>query len=251
MKAMPHRNETTDPGTISVRPRGDTTGEALLEVYHRLYARYGPQLWWPGESGLEMIVGAILAQGTAWTNVEKALANLKAAGLLTVEALWGISEYELASLLRPSGTFNAKARKLKAFINHLWDNYGGHLERLLAGETRQLREELLSIHGVGEETADAILLYAAGKPSFVIDTYTRRIVGRLGMAPDRESYRAYQALFHRNLPADAGLYNEYHALLDRHGKETCKKDPRCRGCCLLDLCPTGALSIDTCDHENL
>ena len=226
---------------------GAAAGEPpLLEVYRRLYAHYGPQHWWPGESPLEMVLGAILTQGTAWTNVEKALASLKRADLLSVEALRDVAESDLAAMLRPSGYFNAKARKVKAFINHLLDSYDGSLETFLGEETEWLREELLFIYGIGEETADDILLYAAGKPSFVIDTYTRRILKRLAVEPpDGKSYQAYQRLFHGGLPRDASLYNEYHALLDRHAKETCKKAPLCGGCCLLELCPSGKVSVDT------
>ena len=229
----------------------DVSEALLLEIYRRLYERYGPQHWWPGESRLETVLGAILTQATAWTNVEKALTNLKADDLLSTRALRDIPEDKLAALIRPSGYFNAKARKVKAFIHHLWGSYGGDLEPLLSKEAGDLRRELLSIYGIGEETADDIVLYAAAKPSFVIDTYTRRVLKRLKLAPRNESYQAYQALFHQNLPKDAALYNEYHALLDRHAKETCKKEPRCRDCCLLELCPKGKLSIDTSNTRTL
>ncbi len=230
----------------------------LLEIYRRLYQRYGPQRWWPGESSFEVILGAILTQAAAWANVEMALSNLKDAGCFSLEALRDVPEHELAALIRPSGYFNAKARKLKAFVNHIWDNYDGNLEAFLfrgtqaggthAEEVQALRRELLSIYGIGEETADDILVYAARKPSFVIDAYTRRILGRLGLAPGRETYQAYQELFHRALsgyspPEDMPHYNEYHALLDRHGKETCKKRPLCQDCCLLELCSTGKASV--------
>lgn len=211
----------------------------LVEIYHRLYQRYGPQHWWPGESRFEIVVGAILTQSAAWKNVERALENLKTAGCFSAQALREIPEGELAVLLRPSGYFNAKARKLKAFINHLWAEYRGDLGLLLGKDGADLRRELLSIYGIGEETADDIVLYAAEQPSFVIDAYTRRILQRLGLSPREESYRAYQQLFHGALPPDASLYNEYHALLDRHAKESCKKEPLCEGCCLLEMCPTG------------
>ena len=217
----------------------DSAEGPLLELYHRLYAAYGPQHWWPSDSKFEMVLGAILTQAAAWSNVEKALDNLKAAACFSPEALRDIPERELASIIRPSGYFNAKAKKLKAFIGHLWDHYQGNLEMLLSKDGAALRSELLTIHGIGEETADDIVLYAAEQPSFVIDTYTRRILGRLGMAPADHSYRAYQELFHRGLQADAVLFNEYHALLDYHAKETCRKDPRCAYCCLLEMCPTG------------
>ncbi len=219
----------------------------FLEIYRRLYDSYGPQHWWPGETRLEIILGAILTQATSWTNVEKALVNLKSGGLLSTEALRDIPETDLAAVIRPSGYFNAKARKVKAFMDHLWDRYGGDLDSLLSQETSVLRGDLLAIHGIGDETADDILLYAAEKPSFVIDGYTRRVLKRLRLAPESESYVAYQRLFHEALPHDPSLYNEYHALLDRHAKEMCKKDPICDGCCLLELCHTGQGRVDT--HE--
>ncbi len=245
---MPSGKETVHATGTSMN---DMNGVVLLDVYARLYARYGPQHWWPGDGQLEVILGAILTQSAAWTNVEKALANLKAAGALSVEALRRIDENELATLLRPSGYFNAKARKVKAFMDHLWNNYEGDLQSFLSKDIVELREELLSLYGIGEETADDIVLYAADKPSFVIDSYTRRILGRLRFSPESESYQAYQQLFHQNLPTDPALYNEYHALLDRHAKLTCKKEPLCEECCLLELCPTGKSSIDRPNVGNL
>ena len=229
----------------------DANGSVLLDIYHRLLARYGPQHWWPGDSRLEIVLGAILTQSTAWTNVEKALTNIRGAGLLSVQQLKKIPRDRLATHIRPSGFFNAKTKKVKAFIDHLCKNYGGDLELFLSKEMYELREELLSIYGIGEETADDILLYAAAKPSFVIDSYTRRILKRLRLAPITESYQAYQGTFHQNLPAESALYNEYHALLDRHAKETCKSEPLCGGCCLLELCPTGRAYVDTPESKNL
>ena len=220
-------------------------GGVLMETYRRLYRRYGPQHWWPAETPLEVVLGAILTQAVAWRSVERALANLRDAGLISARGLRACSEERLAELLRPSGYFNAKARKLKAFIDHLWDRHDGDLEALLSGDTGALRDELLSIHGIGEETADDILLYAAGRPSFVIDSYTRRILGRMGLAPDRGRYGDDQRLFHDALPPDPALFNEYHALLDKHAKETCKKTPLCDECCLRDLCATGRPAVDT------
>ena len=225
----------------------------LMDVYHRFYAAYGPQHWWPGEGPFEVIVGAILTQSAAWANVEKALADMRAAGCWSFEAVHRLPEAELAQLVRSSGYFNAKARKLKAFAAHVAVNYPGdldeNLDRFFSKPTGPLREELLSIHGIGEETADDILVYAAGKPSFVIDTYTRRIMDRMGMAPapgkTRPKYGDYQAVFHDHLshddnqPGDTRLFNEFHALWDRHAKEACAKTPRCEGCCLLDICATG------------
>ena len=217
-----------------------TTSGGLLQIYQRLYDSYGPQHWWPGDTTFEIIVGAILTQSTPWDNVEKALRNLKAAGVLSPWGLKETSQEELASFIKPSGYCNTKARKLKAFIDHLWHNYEGDLQKLLAKGGPSLREELLSVYGIGEETADDIVLYAAGKPSFVIDAYTRRIVERLGLMSIGTAYRDYQKLFQAGLPKDTSLYNEYHALLVQHGKTVCKKKPLCAGCCLLEICPTGA-----------
>ena len=218
----------------------DPTSSVLLEIYHRLFKEYGPQHWWPAETPLEVILGAILTQSVAWTGVERALNNLKEAGYVSIQALQDIPEDELATLLRPSGYFNAKAKKVKAFIQHLWDNYDGNLGSMLSREITDLRPELLSIHGIGEETADDIVLYAAGQPSFVIDSYTRRVISRLGMAPSKESYGSYQSVFHEGLPSEPDLFNEYHALLDEHAKVTCRKQPLCAACCLRDMCSTGS-----------
>ena len=214
------------------------TGETLLEIYHRLLSCYGPQHWWPADDAFEVIVGAILTQSAAWTNVEKAISNLKAAGALTAAALLAIPCDRLAALIRPSGYYNAKAKKLRAFVQRLESGYGGDLERLFTLDTIELRQELLTVHGIGDETADSIILYAARKPVFVIDAYTRRILRRLALGPSGDSYGAFQALFTENLPRDEGLYGEYHALLVRHGKEVCRKAPRCPVCCLRELCPS-------------
>ncbi len=215
--------------------------ELLMQVYHRLYQRYGPQGWWPGNGPLDVVIGAILTQSAAWTNVEKAIQNMKDADCWSLDAINRCTQDELASIIRPSGYFNAKARKLKAFAHHVCHHYGGQLEAFFDQETAGLRSELLSIHGIGPETADDILVYAAGKPSFVIDSYTRRIMDRMGLIPSgkKTSYVECQSLFHENLPADAQLFNEYHALLDQHAKVACTKLPRCPDCCLLDLCLTG------------
>ena len=210
--------------------------EKLLDIYQRLFDRYGPQSWWPADDPFEVIVGAILTQSAAWTNVEHAISNLKAEMTLTPTALYDLPLDRLAQLIHPSGYYNAKALKLKAFADRLHSKYNSDLERLFALDTATLRPELLSIYGIGEETADSIILYAAGRPIFVIDAYTRRIVSRLGLALEKDSYRTLQVLFTENLPHDEGLFNEYHALLVRHGKEVCRKTPRCTPCCLRSLC---------------
>ena len=219
------------------------TGEMIREVYKRLHKRYGPQNWWPGDTPFEVIVGAILTQSVAWSNVEKALTNLRVAGVLSPQGLRDVSLENLAALLRPSGYFNVKAKRLKAVIDHLWEKYQGSLDRLLNRDAVSLRDELLSIYGIGEETADEIVLYAAGKPSFVIDAYTRRILDRVTPNHGASGYGDYQQLFHDALPKDSALFNEYHALLVQHGKDVCKKSPRCEDCCLLEVCSTGTKAI--------
>ena len=206
------------------------------QVYHFLLDHYGPQQWWPADDPFEVIIGAILTQSTAWTNVEKAIFNLKQAGALSPDALNRIPVVELADLIYPSGYYNTKARKLKAFVERLEESYGGSLQAMFARDITALRHELLSIYGIGQETADSIILYAARKPIFVVDAYTGRIAARLGLTPDKPDYAILQALFMDNLPHDEKLYNEYHALLVRHGKETCKRSPLCHHCCLSDLC---------------
>ena len=223
---------------------GRPNAELLMQVYNRLFQRYGPQGWWPGEGPLDVVIGAILTQSAAWTNVEKALQNLKDADCWSLDAINRCAQEELASIIRPSGYFNAKARKLKAFAHHVCHHYGGHLEAFFDQEMVELRSELLSIHGIGPETADDILVYAAGKPSFVIDAYTRRIMDRLGLigmieSGKKTSYEECQAVFQESLPAGVQLFNEYHALLDQHAKVACTKIPSCADCCLLDLCRTG------------
>ncbi len=212
--------------------------DRLTEIYDRLYAHFGPQHWWPGETPWEVMVGAVLTQNTSWRNVEKAVENLKRAGKLEPERMRRTRTATLARLVHPSGYFNLKALKLKALVQFLFARYGGDPERMRGGDWRARREELLAVYGIGPETADSILLYAAGQPVFVVDAYTRRIFYRLGLAREQASYDELQALFMENLPSDAGLYNEYHALLVALGKNVCvKREPRCGVCPLNDLCP--------------
>jgi endonuclease-3 related protein len=211
-------------------------GRVLLDVYHRLLARFGPQHWWPAEEPFEVIVGAILTQSAAWGNVEKAIANLRAARALSPRTLRQLSIAKLATLVHPCGYYNAKAFKLKSLALWLGNHYDDDLDRLFAINIDDLRQQLLSIHGIGQETADSILLYAAGKPIFVIDAYTRRTVSRIGLAPAKDSYAAYQAWFMEHLEPDTGLFNEYHALLVCQGKNICRRHPFCPQCCLNDIC---------------
>ena len=210
----------------------------LGELYRHLFARYGPQHWWPADSPFEVIIGAILTQSAAWGNVEKAILNLKSAGALSPESLRVLPPERLGELIYPSGYYNAKALKIKAFVEYLGKAHRDSLDDLFSLDIPHLRGELLAIHGIGPETADSIILYAARKPVFVIDAYTRRILGRLGHNPPGGSYSDFQELFMQNLPAEEKLFNEYHALLVRHGKEVCKKSPLCDHCCLRDICPT-------------
>ncbi|MBI4220291.1 MAG: endonuclease III domain-containing protein [Chloroflexi bacterium] len=216
----------------------------IMEVYGRLFAAYGPQHWWPGESPFEVIVGAILTQNTAWGNVERAIANLKAAGALSALELRSRPVGELAALIRPAGYFNSKARKLRAFAEHL-GKYSDNLERFFSSKPLpELRGELLGIYGIGPETADSILLYAGGLPSFVVDAYTNRVLARLGWLPEGGAYHTVQEAFHRALPRDPKLFNEFHALLVVHGKTACRKSaPACPGCPLLDLCAHGITAV--------
>ena len=221
---------------------GRSQRDYLLRVYGFLYDAYGPQHWWPGDSPFEVVIGAILTQSAAWTNVEKAIRNLKEADALSAPALRALPMARLARLVYPSGYYNAKAVKIRAFVEHL-ARYDDDLHRMFDQEVPSLRLELRGIHGIGEETADSIILYAAGKPSFVIDAYTRRIVQRLGAPPALDSYSAYQALFSEHLPADQSLFNEYHALLVRLGKDVCRKSPLCDRCPLVPVCPTGQATV--------
>jgi len=210
--------------------------QQLTEVYRLLFDRYGPQRWWPADAPFEVIVGAILTQSAAWGNVEKAISNLKQAGALTPISLRKLPLDELAELIYPSGYYNAKALKIKSFVERLGDAHQDSLEKLFSLDVPSLRRELLTIHGIGPETADSIILYAAQKPIFVIDAYTRRILSRLGLSPPRNDYSALQKLFMENLPTEEKLFNEYHALLVRHGKGVCKKVPLCDQCCLRNVC---------------
>lgn len=215
---------------------GADRGARLREIFDLLHRRYGPRHWWPAETPFEVCVGAILTQNTSWRNVEKAIANLKGAGLLAPEALRLLPVDRLAETIRPAGFFNVKARRLKAFVDWLHERYEGSLDLMFAGDWPGLRGELLQVPGIGPETCDSILLYAGGKPSFVVDAYTRRLFSGLGLVRPDIGYEELRALFMEHLPADPSLFNEYHALIIEHGKEHCRKRPRCGGCALHVLC---------------
>lgn len=214
----------------------------LRRYYRRLFRHFGPQHWWPGRTRFEVILGALLTQNTSWANVEKAIRNLRRARLLSAKRLAEVPAPRLAGLLRPAGYFRQKTRYVRHFLRHLNGRNGGSLTRLLRGSTQELRAELLSLTGVGPETADSILLYAGQRPVFVIDAYTRRVLSRHGLAAENASYDELQSLFHRHLPRNAQLFNEYHAQLVAVGKTYCHKArPNCAACPLgIELVPPPA-----------
>ncbi len=208
-----------------------TARRLLVKIYDTLYSYYGPQHWWPARTRFEVVLGAILTQNTNWKNVEKAITNLKNENLLRFEALQQVPRQRLARLIRPSGYFNIKTDRIRSFIEFLGLEYGGDLKKMFRERTERLRESLLSIRGIGPETADSILLYAAGRPVFVVDAYTRRVLSRHELCEEESTYDQIQALFMENLtPPDVQMFNEYHALLVRTGKEHCKPKPDCSKC---------------------
>ncbi len=210
--------------------------DLLMEIYHRLYSAFGPQHWWPGDGPVEVMVGAVLTQNTNWANVEKAINNLKQAGCLDLASLNRISVDELAVLIRPSGYYNVKARRLKALVEFICREFSCRVEDMEKVETYKLRERLLGISGLGPETVDSILLYALGRPIFVVDAYTKRIFSRHGLCFEDVDYQELQCQIMASLDPDVGLFNEYHALLVRLGKEYCRKtNPNCLGCPLNGL----------------
>lgn len=214
---------------------------SLHKYFMALFDAYGPQDWWPGRSRFEVIVGAILTQSTSWANVEAAIAKLRKAGSLNPAAMKKLSRAKLAALIRPSGYFRQKAKTLKAFVDFLFQEYGGSLSQLFRTPTAALREQLLAVHGIGPETADSILLYAGQHPVFVIDAYTRRILERHGLSTAKGSYEDLRARFESALPHDANLFNEYHALIVHTGKNFCRKSVAlCSTCPLKPFLPASA-----------
>jgi endonuclease-3 related protein len=214
-----------------------STESPLLKVYHKLYEAFGPQHWWPADSAFEVVIGAILTQNTSWKNVEKAIGNLKRFPF-TTRALCDLENEVLAERIRSAGYFNVKSRRIKALLGFLIDRYGGRLEAMRNVPRDILRGELLSVKGIGPETADCILLYALQKPSFVIDAYTRRIFGRLEVLDDAAPYEDLREIFEEALPTDVALFNEYHALIVTLGKDVCRPKPRCGSCPLAAICPS-------------
>jgi endonuclease-3 related protein len=214
-----------------MRKSSKDSKKILYSIYQKLYRAFGPQHWWPGDTPFEISIGAILTQNTNWANVEKAIQNLKRKNALSVRALHTMPVKVLAELIRPTGYFNIKARRLKSFITFLKNDYNGSIEKMRNKDIVSLRNELLSIHGIGSETADSILLYALGKPVFVVDAYTKRVLSRHGIMDYKDSYDAFQELFHSSLKRDVQLFNEYHALFVRVGKTFCKRQkPICDEC---------------------
>ena len=229
---MPLASPTvTAPNGPAARAASAAPSRAIREFYTALHASLGSQHWWPAESLFEVIVGAILTQNTTWTNVERAIANLRRERLLDPPALARISLPRLERLVRSSGYYRQKARKLKAFVRFLNAEFAGSLTRMFRSPTTVLREQLLALHGIGPETADSILLYAGNHPVFVIDAYTRRILARHGLTAADAGYDQAQALFHLHLPRETPLFNQYHALLVETGKRWCRPhEPRCAQC---------------------
>jgi len=219
-------------------------GSPWLQVHDSLLARFGPQDWWPGETPFEVMVGAVLTQNTAWTNVERAIANLRGAQALSCSAILALDPAHLSQLIRPAGFFNVKARRLLALCRFLREESVELAVEQLAHRAplHELRQRLLGVHGVGDETADSILLYALNLPSFVVDAYTRRIFARLGLLAGDEAYAEIQQAFQRNLPETTALYNEFHALIVALGKTFCRPKPRCDGCPLVEFCTYAANS---------
>jgi endonuclease-3 related protein len=203
-------------------------------VYQILQEQHGEQDWWPGDTAFEIMIGAILTQNTAWTNVEKAITNLKQQSALSISGILDTPVESLAEMIRPSGYYNQKAKRLQGFC--AWLVGKGGIDALQARDTGTLRQELLSINGIGPETADDMLLYALDRPVFVIDAYTRRLFSRLDLVAGSEKYDELRSRFEKSLAGDASLYNEYHALIVVHAKDVCRKNPLCSACKLSAHC---------------
>ena len=213
-----------------------------MEAYERMLAKFGPQRWWPGDSPFEIMVGAVLVQNTAWRNVEQAINNLRDARVMEPQSLFNVPPEELAELIRPAGYYQLKTKRLRNLLRFLVEEHDGSLESMFSIGLPSLREQLLAINGIGPETADAILLYAGGLPTFVVDTYSHRILARHGWLDYDASYDDIKDYFESTLPDDPALYNEYHALLVRIGKDYCKRTaPNCEACPLAEMLPTSGI----------
>ena len=226
-------------------PQGNRTlhdsNVSLNTIFEKLLEHYGPQDWWPGDSPLEIMIGAVLTQNTSWKNVEKAIANLKEASLMHLERLHKTKVEELAEIIRPSGYYRLKAKRLSNLIDYVMTRYDGDLEWMFSHDVTSLREELLAINGIGPETADSILLYAGNKETFVVDTYTSRILKRHGWIEWEADYHQIQDHFVSQVPAEVEHYNEFHALIVRTGNEFCRKTPKCDSCPLECYLPVGGI----------
>jgi len=220
------------PSAAAIDPPAIREGKPPLDEYfNSLFTAFGPQHWWPGRSRFEVIVGAILTQNTSWANVERAIANVRGAGLLAAGPISKVPLHRLERLIRPSGYFRQKARKLKAFSEFLRAEYGGSLRKMFATPTIVLREKLLGVWGIGPETADSILLYAGEHAVFVVDAYTKRMLARHGWIPERASYDDVRWVFEREFPGDTKRFNEFHALIVQAGKNFCRAHhPKCAAC---------------------
>ena len=221
-----------------------STNQRLQQMFDLLLTRFGAQHWWPAENTLEILVGTVLTQNTNWQNVEKAIANLKRKNLLSLTALHDLADEQLAQEIRSAGYLNVKTRRLKNLARFILERFQGDPERLQDTGTGTLRAELLSIKGIGPETADSILLYACAKPVFVVDAYTYRILQRHGLADEALTYDELQAFFMDHLPHEVPLFNEFHALIVRTGKEFCRKQPLCEQCPLRDWGPKNFTAKD-------
>jgi len=219
------------------RPKNNEAAKQLMAIYHLLYGHFGPRNWWPAQTVFEMIVGAILVQNVSWKNTEIAISNLKKQNLLSIEGLDQAPPEALEELIRSTRYYRIKAKKLKAFTRYVIERYQGDLGKLLSLPLLTLREELLKIYGIGEETADSIILYGSGQPIFVVDAYTGRIFQRLGIFKEKTDYKTMQIFFMQHLPPDVELFNEYHALIDCLGSRLCSsKKPGCGLCPLNEIC---------------
>lgn len=212
-------------------------GKLLLRYYRELVARFGPRDWWPAQTPFEVCVGAVLTQNTAWKNVVKAIGNLKTADALDPIAMYTMAHDDLAALIHPAGYYNVKAKRLRNFVEYLVEHFDADPARMFSQPLEQLRVGLLGINGIGKETADSIILYAAEKPIFVVDAYTKRVLQRHELINEKADYDAIQDLFHRNLARDTTLFNDFHAQIVAVGHYYCKKTPRCDDCPLNELLP--------------
>ncbi len=212
----------------------------LTEAFQRMLKAFGPQNWWPADSRMEVMVGAVLTQNTNWKNVELAIGNLRSAELLTLEQLHAAPPSVLEQHIRPAGYFRRKTARLKNLVRFVVDNYGD-VDAMFQVPLERLRPALLGVNGIGPETADSILLYAGDKPTFVIDTYTARIAMRHGWIDLNADYHSLKTLFESRLDADVQLFNEYHALIVQVGKEFCKPNPKCENCPLASMLPASGI----------